>query len=100
MRAVLRPTTSTGEKLKRYGGGQSCHIWEGVKFLSFKWVDLHKTILVSKSHRNLSNIERVMALCANWHSCGLKGLEMSQMIKNGNLHSPMGCERTSEYMYM
>ena len=32
-RFVLRPTSARGKKLKSYGGGQLCHILEGVMFL-------------------------------------------------------------------
>ena len=39
-----------------------------------QWEELHKTMFVAKIHRSLSNIHKVMTLCANLTLVGSKGL--------------------------
>ena len=46
----------------------------GHNFMTSMSTNLHKTIFVTKIHRNWSNIHKVMTLCASWHSKGGKGL--------------------------
>ncbi len=57
------------KKLQSYRGGQSCYKKKGGgTILCFQHADVLKTSVVSKIQINWTNIDQVMALCANWHS--------------------------------
>ena len=51
---------------------------EGSKFYDFNG---QKTIFVATTHSSPLNIHKVMTLCANWYSWGVKGKRIKDKIE-------------------